>query len=47
MTIVGFIDPLDHRFAPLMLEIHADVGQLVAFLGLKPFEQQVVASGVD
>ncbi len=27
---IGGVDPLDHLLAPLMLEIHVDVGRLVA-----------------
>ena len=41
------IDPLDHLLAPLMLEIHVDIGRLAALLGDEALEQEIVAAGID
>ena len=39
------VDVLDHLLAPLVLEIHVDVGRLVARGGNEALEQQVVRAG--
>jgi hypothetical protein len=44
---VVLIDVLDHLLAPLVLEIHIDVGRLAAVRGDKPFEQEVAIARVD
>ena len=38
MPAVAFIDMLDHLLAPLMLEIHVDIGGLAAGLGNEALE---------
>ena len=47
VAAVFAVHVLDDLFAPLMLEIHVDVGRLIAFLGKEPLEQQVVHRRVD
>ncbi len=44
---VALIDPLDHLLAALMLEIHVDIGRLVARLGDKPLEHHRADFGAD
>ncbi|MHC3925260.1 hypothetical protein ACMZ4W_00337 [Brevundimonas naejangsanensis] len=47
MTAIALIDVLDDLLAPLMLEVHVDVGRLVAVGGQETLEQQVVAGRID
>ena len=41
------IDILDHLFAPLMLEIHIDVGRLAPLGGKETLEQQIHLGGIN
>ena len=45
LAAVSFIDPLEHLFAALVLEIDVDVGWLVALGREKALEQEVDALG--
>ena len=47
VATVGVIDPLDHLLAPLVLEIHVDVGRFLAFGADETLEQQAAARGID
>jgi hypothetical protein len=44
---IVLVNVLDHLFAPLVLEIHIDVGRLAAIRGDKAFEQEVAIARVD
>jgi len=44
---IVIVDVLDHFLAPLVLEIHIDVGRLAAIGGDKAFEQEVAIARVD
>ena len=44
---VVLVDVLDHLLAPLVLEIHVDVGRLAAIGGDKALEQEVAIARVD
>ncbi len=46
-TAVALVDVLDHLLAPLVLEIHVDVGRLVAVAGDETGEQEVDLHRVD
>src|SRR5260370_34004942 len=46
LAAVLSIDILNHLFAPLVLEIHVDIGRLVALLGNEAFEQHGHARGI-
>ena len=41
------VDILDHFLAPLVFEIHVDIGWFVALLGNETFEQHRHARGID
>ena len=41
------IEILDHLLAPLVLEVHVDVGRLAAVGGYEALEQQIDAGGID
>ena len=41
------VDILNHLLAPFVLEVHVDIGRLVAFLGNEALEQHGHARGVD
>ena len=41
LAAVGVVDPLDHFLAAVMLEIHVDIGRLVALLGDEALEQKL------
>ena len=43
---VFVIDVLDHLLAPLMLEIHVDIGRLFALFADETFKQQVMLGRV-
>src|SRR5579885_1140031 len=47
LAAIGLIDPLDHLFAALMLEIDIDIGRLLALLADKALEKKIVTLGVD
>ena len=47
IAAISVVDPLDHRLAPLVLEVDVDVGRLLALLRHEALEQEVVAVGVD
>ena len=47
MPPVTLIDPLDHLLAALMLEIHVDIGRLVARLRDKALEHHRADLGAD
>src|ERR1700692_920577 len=44
---ISFVYPLDDFFAPLMFEIHIDIGRLAAFLADEALEQQTLPNGID
>ena len=44
---IGFVDPLDHFLAPLMLEIDVDVGRFAALLRDEAFEEELVLDRID
>ena len=46
ITAVFFIHVLDDFLAPLMLEIHIDIGRLITLLGQEPLKQNVMFFGV-
>ncbi|MNS89918.1 hypothetical protein D3C72_1239500 [compost metagenome] len=41
------VDVLDHLFAPLVLEVHVDIGRLIALARQEAAEQQVGLLGAD
>jgi len=47
VVAIIFVDPLDHFFAPLMLEIDIDIGRLPALGRDEPLEQQLMLDRVD
>src|SRR5690606_36849642 len=47
VAAIGLEDPLHHGLAPLVLEIHVDIGRLAPFLGDEPLEGEVVAPGIE
>ena len=47
VAAIAGIDVLDHLLPPLMLEIHVDIGRLVARGADEAFEQQIVLVGRD
>ena len=47
VAAIGLVDPLHDDLAPLMLEVDIDVRGLVALLGDKALEQEIVALGID
>jgi hypothetical protein len=47
VAAIPVIDVLDHLLAALVLEIHIDVGRLVAAGGDEAFEQQIMLGGID
>ena len=47
VAAVALVDVLDHLLAALVLEVHVDVGRLVALGGDEALEQQVVLLGRD
>ena len=44
---IALVNPLDDVFPPLVLEIDVDIGRFVPVFGDEPFEQQVMAIGID
>ena len=47
VSAVAVVDMLDHLLPALMLEIHIDVGRLVAAGGDEALEQQIMLRGID
>src|ERR1700732_3155851 len=47
IAAVGFKNPLHYDFTSLVLKIDIDIGRLAAFFRDEPFEQQIVAPGID
>ena len=47
ITAIALIDVLDDLLAPLVLEIHVDIGRLAAFRGNEPLEQQIDLRRID
>jgi hypothetical protein len=47
VAAIGFEHLLHDDLAPLVLEIHVDIGRLAPLFRNEPFEQQVVAFGID
>ena len=47
MAAIGVVDPLDDFLAPLVFEIHVDIGRFVAFGTDETFEQKVAAGRID
>src|SRR5208337_2606847 len=47
MPAEAVIDILDHLLAPLMLEIHVDIGRLIARVRDEALEKEVRAGGID
>ena len=47
VAAIGFEHPLHDDLAPLVLEIHVDIGRLAPLLRDEALEQQIIALGVD
>jgi hypothetical protein len=47
MAAIGFIDPLDDLFPALMLEVHIDIGRLLALARDEALEEQLMLDGID
>ena len=47
VAAVPLVDVLDHLLAPLVLEVHVDVGRLAALGGDEPLEEEPHAHRID